>query len=304
LDELSKKLDIDEEDISDTPTSKESYAKTIDDASNAKENLEEVVHNDTQVQEALIRFLRSTQDIDRELLARASVLISAVVVSPAARVNYTGVYRHMVGRGYQYNEAEVHQQDCLVRACWEALDERNIDPSKFESKFHSSDANFHTTIQREMQSTRPGVSPIEVTAPCDCFVYTCGDTPDPLPSVEKFLYADDYLVWTHTSRLWSYPCWGKSWSKAAKTKTTNPNHCTRFVICIKNNFKFECFPMDMKHTYPGEVHIAEAPLHLGALLDSLVLHAAEGVRLKVTQEPKSVEHETYAFEVHCDLVAS
>ena len=330
LDRFVKKLDslnsFDEEDISELSPFDSADAKLIVDTSEVKEDLDNAVTDDTNttskdIQKALVRFLRSTQQerdkairgsnsepqdhalTQRELLARASVLISAVVVDPSARVNYTQEYEDVIGGEYEYDADRVAQQDCLVEACWKAVDEKQINPSQYVNKFHGNDANFSTMEQREMKDTLPaGVSPLEVTVPCDCFVYTCGGTPSPLPKTGDLLYADDSLVWTHTSRLWSYPCWGKSWSKAAKEKSRDASICTRFVIRIKKDTTLACFPMDTKHIFQGEVHIAEAPLDLGALLDSLVLYRKEGVRLRVTEAPGQVDSQSYGYQVDCDFL--
>ena len=80
--------------------------------------------------------------------------------------------------------------------------------------------------------------------------------------------------------------------------------CTRFVITLHKNTIVQCFPMDMSKRYPNEVHIIEAPLHLGSYLDSLVLYHAQGIQVRVNAVRDNIKNENYSSEIHCDLVTS
>jgi hypothetical protein len=247
--------------------------------------------------------------IERHTLAMATVLASILVTSPSSLVNYTSAYRRLYSGSYTFDEAQVSAQDSLVRDCLLALAARPVGQQKRRAGLHGHDAAFKLapTPPEERSRWYPGAGahplsiPVPLTPSNRSTVYTCGDRPEPLPSVGQRLYADDSLVWTHQSRFWSYPCWGKPWSTAA-AKGKPPNMCTRFVITLSAGVRIHCYPMDMSAKYEGEVHIVEAPVHLGAYLDSLVLYDQNGVTVEVTGVRDGIVGETYTSEIHCALV--
>lgn len=263
-----------------------------------------------EVGRALLRTLKSLERgeaIERLAVAMATVLASILVTSPSSLVNYTSAYRRLDSDGYTFDEDKVAAQDSLVQDCLLALAARPIDQQKRRTGLHGHDAAFKLafTPLGERDSwyyPKPELYPLSIPVPLTLSnhstVYTCGDRPNPLPSVGQQLYADDSLMWTHQSRFWSYPCWGKHWS-AAKT----PNECTRFVIALKAGLRIECYPMDMStSSFSNEVHIIEAPIHLGAYLDSLVLYNENGITVNVTSVRDDIVDETYTSEVQCELV--
>lgn len=264
--------------------------------------------------------LKKGESIDRKIQAYGTVLASFLVTSPSALVNYTSAYQRISTDGYHFDEnvkSMVVAQDALVEACLLELSKQPIGQQERRSGFHGHDASLSlrrnpSNPNPEAQTNRrkwwvinpkvPKSNPIHLTIPMDCSVYTCGDRPDPFPSIGDALYADDSLIWTHQSRFWSYPCWGKSWSRASKTP--NANMCTRFVIKLSEGLQIQCFPMDMSKRFPMEVHVIEAPLHLGAFLDSLVLYDANGITLRVTKVEEGIQGESYTSEIHCNLLST
>jgi len=244
---------------------------------------------------------------ERRTVAMATVLASILVTTPSSLVNYTSAYQQLYTGGYTFDKAQVATQDSLVRDCLLALAARPADQQKRRTGLHGHDAAFKlapTPLSSRGRwypgaGSRPLSIPVPLTPSNRSAVYTCGDRPDPLPSVGQRLYADDSLVWTHQSRFWSYPCWGKPWSAAAKDMT--PGACTRFVITLDAGVRIQCYPMDMR-IFSNEVHIVEAPIHLGAYLDSLVLYDEDGITVEVTSVRDGIVGETYASEVHCVLV--
>ena len=262
---------------------------------------------------ALLRVWHAIIDLgvpfERRTVAIATVLASILVTSPSSLVNYTSAYKRLYSSSYTFDAAQVGAQDSLVQDCLLALAARPVGQQQRRSGMHGHDASFKPvpTPPEERGRWYPGAGshalsiPVPLTPSNSSTVYTCGDRPEPLPSVGQRLYADDSLVWTHQSRFWSYPCWGKSWSTAAANGST-PNMCTRFVITLNAGVSINCYPMDMSARYEGEVHIVEAPVHLGAYLDSLVLYDENGITVEVTGVRDDIVGETFTSEVHCRLV--
>lgn len=256
----------------------------------------------------LIDALEAGQPIDREIEAYGTVLASFLITTPSSLVNYTSAYQSIESDGYTFDKQAVASQDALVEACLVALSKQPIDQRERRSGFHGHDASLRRTPATSLERAKwwvvderyPKTTPVPLRVPMRCSVYTCGDRPEPFPSVGDLLYADDSLIWTHQSRFWSYPCWGKHWSLASKNR--NASMCTRFVITLEQNNQIQCFPMDMSGHFEMEVHIIEAPLHLGACLDSLVLYDANGITLRVTQVIDNIAGENYSSEIHCHLL--
>lgn len=260
------------------------------------------------VGEALLRLvdaLKKGQPIDRKIEAYGMVLASIAVTNPSASVNYTSSYNLIATQGYKFDRNVVDAQDALVEACLLALSQQPDGQRERRSGFHAHDASLKSepiknTERVNWWKVNPGYKqsiPVPLTLTQHCFVYTCGDRPEPLSLVGEFLYGDDSLLWTHQSRFWSYPCWGKPWSSASQRTM-----CTRFVISLEPGTQLQCFPMDMSQKYQSEVHIIEAPLHLGCYLDSLVLYDPEGITLLVTDVLDNVVGEYYSSEIHCRVV--
>jgi hypothetical protein len=276
-------------------------------------DLRTVVDGSDDLQNALMRFLIALSEgasVDRDVVACASVLVSAALLSPSDAAFYTQKYHNIMSNGYLPGQREagaLERQDKLIDACLHQLCKHGRQKSFYSNQFHGNDASFHTTRKRRqnwwlMVNETERQQPLRIVAPCDCVVYTCGDRPTPFPEKGDVLYADDSLLWTHTSRFWSYPCWGKHWSDAAARKS--PASCTRFVIHVREGSIFQCFPMEMTDHFKSEVHIAEAPLHIGALLDSIVLYAPDGINVRVTNVDNDVKHENFTSEMHCDLISA
>ena len=70
---------------------------------------------------------------------------------------------------------------------------------------------------------------------------------------------------------------------------------------MKREACVQCYPMDMSERYENEVHVVEAPVHLGAYLDSLVLYNENGIVVTVTSVRDNVAGEVYTSEIYCTL---
>lgn len=263
----------------------------------------------SRVATALLRLIDALElgkPVDRKIEAYGTVLASILVTSPSALVNYTSAYQRITTDGYVFDEQAVAAQDALVESCLLALAGQPKGQDTRRSGFHGHDASLKRapvipgkqwwTINPKF----PKSNPVPVTVPTRCLVYTCGDRPTPFPSIGDLLYADDSLIWTHQSRFWSYPCWGKHWSPASQHQSATM--CTRFVITLDAGVQLQCFPMDMSGRFEMEVHIIEAPLHLGACLDSLVIYDPNGITVQVTEVRDSITGEQYTSEIHCRLL--
>jgi hypothetical protein len=250
--------------------------------------------------------------VERLVVAIGTVLASALITSPSSLVYYTSAYPRLYTDGYKFDAEQVAAQDSLVRDCLQALDQVPENQQTRRTGLHGHDAAFkrEPTLPdsapkwyQPLGVSRPLTVPVLLTLSNDSTVYTCGDRPDPLPTVGEHLYADDSLVWTHQSRFWAYPCWGKPRSAAAANEEGKKQNelCTRFVISMQRGARVQCYPMDMSQTFPNEVHVVEAPVHLGAYLDSLVLYDERGIVVTVTSVRDNIKGEVYTSEICCTL---